>query len=75
MNTKITEEQMHPLDEEIHEVASLAFTLRELWGVKTDDTNRQNPTLHLLSDYLTDILDWGARAKKEIESLIEEGVE
>ncbi len=75
MKTKITEEQMHPLDGEIDEVWALATGLSKLWKVKTDDTNYSNPPLVLMMTYLDDLKDKVHHAAIEMQALIEEGVE
>lgn len=72
--TKITEEQMHPLDGEIDEVFSLASSLATLWGIKTDDTNLSNPPLVLMMTYLDDLKTKVQHAAEEMAALIEEGV-
>lgn len=74
--TKVTEEQMHPLDGMIDEVLNLATSLHREWNIKTDDTNRRNPPMSLILDYLTDIHDMAHSAKMEGRYLDEvEGVE
>ena len=75
MKTKITEEQMHPLDGEIDEVFSLASSLQKLWSIKTDDTNNSNPPLILMMTYLDDLKTKVQHAVEEMEALIEEGVQ
>ena len=75
MKTKITEEQMHPLDGEIHEVWALASGLSKLWNTKTDDTTYSNPPLILMMTYLDDLKTKVHDATIEMQALLEEGVE
>lgn len=75
MKTKITEEQMHPLDGEIDEVYCLAVGLQKLWRTKTDDTTLSNPPLILMMTYLDDLKTKVQHATEEMAALIEEGVQ